>query len=86
MDAAAAQERTGKYDAALAGYRAALQTVANDEAAKKKIDFCQAMSDGMRAVQQRKFPDAVKAFEAAVKLFPDDAAAKQSLQRTKAGK
>ena len=44
------------------------------------------MVDGAKAIQLRKFPDAVREYEAALKLFPNDQNAKQGLARAMAGK
>jgi tetratricopeptide (TPR) repeat protein len=86
MDAGAADEKQGRYDLALKAYSAALQIVPNDDKAKRKVDFCQAMVDGNKALAAKKYPDAVNAFETALKLFPNDANAKQGLTRAKSGK
>ena len=86
MDQAAALERAGRYDQALAAYQAALRIVPNDADADKKSDFCQFMVEGDKAMKSRKFADARAAFENALKLFPDDFNAKSALQRAKMAK
>ena len=86
MDAGQTLEKQGKYDQALNAYKAALNALPGDQAARDKVDFCQAMVDGNKAMQLKKFPDAVKAYEAALRLFPDDQTAKQALQKAKTSK
>jgi tetratricopeptide (TPR) repeat protein len=49
------------------------------EAERRRNEFTSFMIDGGIATQLRKFDDAVKAYESAIKLVPDDADAKQKL-------
>jgi hypothetical protein len=44
------------------------------------------MDNGKKALAARRFPDAVKEFEEALKLVPTSAEAKNLLQRARAGK
>jgi superkiller protein 3 len=86
METGLALEKQGKYDQAIAAYRAALRLVPGDTEANNKVDFCQRMIDGAKALQLKKFADAVTAYESALKLFPNDQSAKQGLARAKTGK
>jgi len=86
METGASQEKANRYDLAFTAYKAALQALPNDADAKAKIEFCQAMVDGEKALKQRKFADARTAYETALKLFPNDANARAGLQHAKTGK
>jgi cytochrome c-type biogenesis protein CcmH/NrfG len=44
------------------------------------------MSEGQQALASKRFPDAVRAFEEALKLVPNDAAATAALKRAREGK
>jgi tetratricopeptide (TPR) repeat protein len=86
MEAGAGLEAKQQYAQALTAYQAALRTVPGDDAASKKVAFCQSMADGQKALAAKKFAAAVKEFEDALKHYPNDANAKQLLQRAKSGK
>lgn len=86
MEAGAGLEAKQQYAQALTAYQAALRSLPGDDKASKKVDFCQNMADGQKALQAKKFAAAVKEFEDALKIFPNDANAKQLLQRAKMGK
>jgi tetratricopeptide (TPR) repeat protein len=86
MSQGSLQEKGGRYEQALAAYKAALQAAPNDADAATKVEFCQAMLDGEKALKQRNFAGARSAYEAALKLFPNDANAKLGLQRAKMAK
>jgi len=55
--------KTGQIRPALTAYQAALRSVPGDMDAKNKVDFQPAMIDGAKAMQLRKFPDAIQAYE-----------------------
>jgi tetratricopeptide (TPR) repeat protein len=86
MEAGASLESKLQYAQALTAYQAALRSLPGDDKASKKVDFCQNMAEGQRALAGKKFAVAVKEFEAALKTFPNDANAKQLLQQAKKGK
>ncbi len=86
MDQAAALEKTQKYaDAALA-YSAALKALPGDAKATKSLDFAQHMADGQKLLTAKKFPDAVKEFDQALKVFPTNKDAQDFLKKAKDGK
>jgi tetratricopeptide (TPR) repeat protein len=51
--------------------------------AKVKLDFDRNMADGNRAMQLRRYADAVREYGEALKLLPNDAAARSALQRAR---
>ena len=62
---------------------------ADDLAKKKAADaarFQKHLADGQQAMTARRFPDAIREFEAALRLVPGDAMATQLLQKAKTAK
>jgi tetratricopeptide (TPR) repeat protein len=89
MQAGAAFEKQGKYAEAAAAYQAALMQVpgeARATAALRNALFQLHMANGRSAHAARRFADAVKSYEEALKLQPANAEAKDRLARAKAGR
>ena len=57
-----------------------------DVAGALHLAFGRRLGSGQRLIDAKKFPDAVKEFEEATKLFPDNADAKNFLKKAKDGK
>ena len=55
-------------------------------AAQKNAEFQTHMAEGQKLAGQKKFADAAKEYEEALKLFPDNKDAKDALKRAKDGK
>jgi hypothetical protein len=64
----------------------ALRVVPGDAKATKGADFAQHVADGQKALTVRKFPDAVREFEAALRVMPGNADATALLKRAKEGR
>jgi cytochrome c-type biogenesis protein CcmH/NrfG len=86
MDAAAAFEKQQKYAEAAQAYREALRLAPRDARAARGADFAQHMADGQKALAARKFADAGRAFEAALKVLPNHPDATALLKRARDGR
>jgi tetratricopeptide (TPR) repeat protein len=87
--------RDKKYADAVKAFEAALVVVPGDNAAQTELRQAQAalsaptaefnkyMKDGNALVQQKKYGEAVKTFELALKIKPDDATATTALQQAR---
>jgi tetratricopeptide (TPR) repeat protein len=89
MQAGATYEKQGKYPAALAAYQAALAAMPGDvraTAAIRNVQFLSYMAAARAAHAARRFADAVKGYQEALKLQPANTEAKAALERARAGK
>ena len=83
--AAAKFEQQGKFAEANDSYKAALKLADAKSAVviQKKADFTLRMAEGVGHLQGNRLPEAQKAFESALQLFPNNPIAAQLLQRAK---
>jgi tetratricopeptide (TPR) repeat protein len=79
MQTAQAHDRLKQWADSAAAYRDALKARPGDKAAIYGVD----MAEGQRSLDARRYDDAVKWFEDALRQFPNDAYAKALLQRAK---
>jgi tetratricopeptide (TPR) repeat protein len=89
MQAAAAADKQKKYADAVAAYQTALHWVPGDAKAAaglRSAEYLLHMSEGMKLLAAKRFADAAKEFEEALKLFPTSADAKKYLEKAKSGK
>jgi tetratricopeptide (TPR) repeat protein len=89
MQAGAALEKQQKYAEAAQAYQGALRWVPNDPRAGTSVrnaNFLLHWSNGQKAHAARRFPDAVKEYDEALKLSPNNADVKNALQRARQGK
>jgi tetratricopeptide (TPR) repeat protein len=87
MTAAAAFEKQQKYFDALQAYKDALAKLPGDAKASagvtKVTQYNQRLIDANKAAQAKRWADAVKECEEALKLYPDSTEAKKALQKAK---
>jgi tetratricopeptide (TPR) repeat protein len=89
MQSGAAFDKQRKYADAVQAYRTALRWAANDARAAtglRNAEYLLHMTDGEKLLGAKRFTDAAKEFEEALKLFPTSSDAKTYLQKAKAGK
>jgi hypothetical protein len=86
MQTAASLEKSQKTVEAIQAYRKALQLVPGDVpalTALRRTELPLQLTAGKQALATRRFPDAVKSFEAALQLAPDNAEAKAGLKKAR---
>jgi tetratricopeptide (TPR) repeat protein len=89
MQTGAALDKQKRYADAAGAYRQALRWQPGDPkatAAARAADYLQHMTEGQKLLAGRKFTEAAKEFDEALKLFPTSADAKNYLQRARSGK
>jgi tetratricopeptide (TPR) repeat protein len=86
MQTAASLEKSQKTIEAIQAYRKALQLVPGDVpalTALRRTELPLQLTAGKQALATRRFPDAVKSFEAVLQLAPDNAEAKAGLKKAR---
>jgi cytochrome c-type biogenesis protein CcmH/NrfG len=89
MQAGASFDKQKKYADAVQAYTTALHWAPKDAKAAaglRDAQYLLHMTDGEKLLAARRFADATKEFEEALKLFPNSADAKKDLQKAKSGK
>ena len=89
MQAAAALEKQQKYAEAIQAYQAALRWVPKDAratAALRNVEFTQHMAEGRKGLTAKRFADAAREFEEALKLFPNNPEAAKALKQAREGR
>jgi hypothetical protein len=89
MQAAAAFDKQKKYADAVQAYRNALRWSANNAKAAtglRNAEYLLHMTEGEKLLAAKRFADAAREFEEALKLFPASSDAKNCLQKAKSGK
>jgi tetratricopeptide (TPR) repeat protein len=89
MQAGAALEKQKKYADAAQAYRTALRWQPKDARAAnafRTAEYQQHMAEGDKLLIARRFKDAAREFEEALKLIPTSVDAKRSLERARSGK
>jgi tetratricopeptide (TPR) repeat protein len=89
MQAGAAADKQKKYAESVQAYSTALRWMPKDAkaaASQRNAEYLLHMTEGDKLLAGRRFADAAKEFEEALKLFPSSADAKKSLQKAKSGK
>jgi tetratricopeptide (TPR) repeat protein len=89
MQTGAALQGQKKFAEAAGAYHQALHWQPGDAkatAAVRAAEYLQHMTEGQRLLAARKFPDAAREFDEALKIFPSSADAKNYLQKARSGK